>query len=139
MANRKDRESETRTNSIRYKPKSVLPDPKEDPYNDYKYVRTSIMGQDDARNVIARRQEGWEPCRMEDHPEIPIHGKTSGEVEIGGLMLHKVPKGFKESREDHFRQATKAQAQSVDVNMKREQDPRMPMFSERKSTTSNRG
>ena len=62
---------------------------------------------------------------MEDHPEIPIHGKTSGEVEVGGLMLHKVPKGFVESREDHFRQATQAQAQSVDVNMKREQDPRI--------------
>ena len=59
MANRKDRESETRTNSIKdIKPKSVLPDPKEKIYNDYKYVRTSLMGQDDARNVITERRMG---------------------------------------------------------------------------------
>ena len=47
---------------------------------------------------------GYEPCKKEDHPEIPTWGNPNGnEVEIGGLMLHKVPKGVVQAKKDHFR------------------------------------
>ena len=53
------------------------------------------MDKHDVRNVSVRRREGWEPCRAEDHPELELSldvgTKKSGNVEIGGLMLCKVP------------------------------------------------
>tara|TARA_R100001082_G_scaffold16323_1_gene8208 strand:- start:1792 stop:2232 length:441 start_codon:yes stop_codon:yes gene_type:complete len=132
----KTRDSNARTVSYRPYTEAVLPDPRNDPDHDYKYIRTSILGKDDARNVITKRSMGYEPCKLEDHPEIPIYGKTTGEVEIGGLMLHKIPKGWVEGRSQHINQKTQDQAAAVDVNYKRQNDPRMPMFADKKSTTT---
>jgi len=52
---------------------------------------------------------------------------------IGGLMLCKAPVELVEDRTDYFNQQSKAQMQSVDNNFMRENDPRMPLFNERKT------
>ena len=92
MSNRTPRELETRQETKRrWRPPSLLPDPvKEDGYS-YRWIRVSSKGETDDRNVTSKRSEGYEPVRLEDHPEITIFGKTSGNVEIGGLMLSKIP------------------------------------------------
>ena len=141
MADRKLKENETRDSKARttsYRPhfESVLPNPAPDDDNSYKYLRCSVLGQDDARNIINKRSQGYEPCKIEDHPEIPIYGKTTGEVEIGGLMLHKIPKGWVAERTKFIDQKTQDQSAAVDVNYQRQNDPRMPKFSEKKSTTT---
>jgi hypothetical protein len=137
MSNRTPRELETRQETQRrWRPPSLLPDPvKEDGYS-YRWVRVSYKGENDDRNVTSKRSEGYEPVRLEDHPEITIFGKTSGNVEIGGLMLSKIPTEYVHDRNEHYRRMTQAQSDAVDNNLMRENDPRMPMFSERKSTTS---
>lgn len=137
MSNRTPRDLETRQETQRrWRPPSLLPDPvKEDGYS-YRWVRVSYKGENDDRNVTSKRSEGYEPVRLEDHPEITIFGKSSGNVEIGGLMLSKIPTEFVNDRNEHFRRMTQAQSDAVDSNLMRENDPRMPLFSERKSTTS---
>jgi hypothetical protein len=52
---------------------------------------------------------------------------------IGGLMLCKAPKELVEERNDYFGEQSKAQINSVDNNLMRENDPRMPLFNDRQS------
>jgi len=52
---------------------------------------------------------------------------------IGGLMLCKAPSEMVEQRTDHFQHQTDSQMNSVDNNLMRENDPRMPLFNDRKT------
>jgi hypothetical protein len=54
-------------------------------------------------------------------------------VVIGGLMLCKAPKELVEERNEYFAEQSKAQTTSVNNNLMRENDPRMPLFNERKT------
>lgn len=50
-----------------------LPEP--DPQDGwvFRWVRTALLGQTDNPNVSRRMREGWQPVRLEDHPELQIH------------------------------------------------------------------
>jgi hypothetical protein len=54
-------------------------------------------------------------------------------IVIGGLLLCKAPVEMVEERTDHFQQQTDSQMSSVDNNLMRENDPRMPLFNDRKT------
>ena len=144
MANRIDRELQSRERESRaratYIPPQQLPDPDPQPGYAFRWVRTALAGQSDARNVSVRRREGWEPVRAEDHPELMLsldaNSQASGNVEIGGLMLCKAPQENAEARQAHYEALSQQQMQSVDNNFMRENDPRMPLFSEKRSEVS---
>jgi hypothetical protein len=57
-------------------------------------------------------------------------------IEVGGLLLCKTPTEFVEQRNAHYQRQTDNQIEAVDNNLMRQNDPRMPLFNERKSTTS---
>jgi hypothetical protein len=142
MADRTPRDQETRATFERKKswtPPSTLPKVNKDDGYAYRWIRKSIGGKADDQNMMSKQEEGWETVRREDHPELQTPGKTNGLVEIGGLVLCKTPQEFVDQRNAHYRQITEVQAASVDANLMKENDPRMPLFSERKSTTSRRG
>lgn len=137
MSNRTPRELETRQNTVkRWTPPSLLPDPYKETDYAYRWIRTSTLGQPDERNVSSKRTQGWEPIKLEDHPELQTYGKIVGNVEIGGLMLCKAPQEMVDQRNAYYDKMTHDQAAAVDATLMRENDPRMPLFSERKSTTS---
>jgi len=137
MSNRTPRELETRQNSgKRWTPPSLLPDPMKEEGYGYRWIRYSTLNQPDDRNVSSKRTQGWEPIRLEDHPELQTYGKNSGNVEIGGLVLCKNSKELIDQRNSYYRKMAEDQAQAVDATLMRENDPRMPLFSDRKSTTS---
>jgi hypothetical protein len=82
-------------------------------------------------------REGWVPVKAADHPELMMMGNAAtGNVEIGGLMLCKMPKEMAIARDEYYQNQAKNQMDSVDNHFLRNNDPRMPLFSERKSTTS---
>lgn len=142
MIDRTNREQDTRENSARrrvWAPPSLLPTPASQDGYRFRYIRTAIGGQADNKNVAAKNSEGWEPVKIEDHPELQTFGKTSGNLEIGGLILCKMPTEMVEQRNAYYSDITKKQAQAVDANLMRENDPRMPIFSEKSSTTSRSG
>ena len=139
MADRTPRDQETREQGIRkraWTPPSLLPNPNREEGYSYRWIRKSILGQSDDRNMMSKQDEGWVPVKREDHSELQYPGKTTGLVEIGGLVLCKTPTEFVEQRNDYYRKQTDAQTAAVDSNLMKENDPRMPLFSERKSTTS---
>lgn len=140
---RTDRDLASRENSQRVKqwtPPQILPEPKPVPGYVFRWIRTSIMGQVDPLNASSKLREGWEPCKAEDHPELMLHmdpnSRFKGNVEVGGLMLCKAPEEFARQRAAWYANQSKSQMDSVDNNFMKTNDPRMPLFSERKSTTT---
>lgn len=138
--NRLNRETSTREKTSRKKAWSrpeVLPSPHPEPGYAFHYVRVSTQGQIDATNVSSKLREGWEPVKASDHPEITIvaveHERFKDNVVIGGLMLCKAPIELIAERTQYYEDQTRAQIESVDNNLMRENDPRMPLFSDRQS------
>lgn len=138
--NRLDRELDTREKTTRkrgWMRPETLPQPTPQPGYDFHWVRVATQGQVDATNVSSKLRQGWEPVKASDHPEITMvtveNEKFKDNVVIGGLMLCKAPKELAEERTEYFQAQTRAQMESVDNNLMRENDPRMPLFNDRKS------
>ena len=138
--NRIDREHTTREKSTRKKGwqrPEVLPSPNPEDGYDFKWVRVSTQGTVDDTNVSSKLREGWEPVKADDHPEITMvtveNERFKDNVVIGGLMLCKAPKELSEERNEYYEHQTDAQITSVDNSLMRENDPRMPLFNERKT------
>ena len=141
--NRLNRESETREKTARKRSwvrPETLPSPKPEEGYDFHWVRVSTRGEVDAMNVSSKLREGWEPVKASDHPEIFVAGveneRFKDNILIGGLLLCKTPKEFVEDRNDYYRDQAKGQMISVDNNLMRENDPRMPLFKERTTTVT---
>lgn len=141
--NRINREQTTREKTVRKKAwarPEVLPSPTPEPGYEFHWVRVSTQGQVDATNVSSKLREGWEPVKAADHPEITMvtveNDRFKDNVVIGGLMLCKAPVEMVDERNDYYSQQATSQMQSVDNNLMRENDPRMPLFNERKTKVS---
>ena len=138
--NRAAREVESRAMTQRqeaWRPPETLPMPEDRPGWKHRYVRTSTLGVADPSNISSKLREGYEPCKAEDYPELMMHatveGRFKGGIEIGGLLLCRIPEEFLKQRADYYDKQNKSQIDSVDNNFLRENDPRMPLFSERKT------
>lgn len=138
--NRIVRERENRTASVRpeaWRPPETLPTPDERPGWKHRWVRVSMMGQPDGQNVSAKFREGYEACKIDEYPEM-MHlasqdSRFKGNIEIGGLLLCRIPEEFLKQRAAYYDQQNQAQVDSVDNNFLRENDPRMPLFADKKS------
>jgi hypothetical protein len=99
-----------------------------------------MLGQADAMNVSSKMREGWEPVQLADHPEMSLLATSDtakkGTIEIGGLMLCKIPEEFMDQRKAHYQKQTRDQTNAIDNNFMKESDGRMPLFKENKSSTS---
>lgn len=140
MANaRANRDTETREqNPSRYvyTPASALPDPTPEPGFRFRWIAASIQGQSNQTNVSQKFREGWVPVRAEDHPELQVTGDKNGNVEIGGLILCKAPEEMVLGRQEYYARSAQNQMESVDNHFMRNNDSRMPLFNERKSSVT---
>lgn len=139
------RTEETREKEVRqtsWKPAHDLPVPEPIDGYGFRWVRVAMMGVPDPANMAKARREGWIPCKSADHPEISADfaafglAPTVDLIEIGGLVLCKAPVETIQARDAYFADFTHKQAQSVDNNLMRESDPRMPIFKEGRSKIS---
>ena len=144
VESRVNRELDTRAKDERprsWAPPTLLPDPVPEPGYTFRWIRVSTLGKDDPRNVSSKIREGWEPVRAVDHPEISMYldndnARFKDNVVVGGLLLCKTPTEMVDQRNAYYQQQAEAQIRSVDNHFMRENDPRMPLFSERKTTVS---
>lgn len=118
-------------------PAQLLPDPAPEPGYSFRWIRLATMGEVDAKNISSKLREGWEPVKASAHPEIPLtpglQSRYPDSIEIGGLMLCKTPVELTQQRDAFYRDLTQRQMESVDNNLMKESDPRMPIFMERKT------
>ena len=141
MANRDSRTEDTREKSERkvtWQRPSALPDPTPQEGVEFRWIRTSALGQSDMTNVSSKFREGWEPVKLEDHPELKImsdvDSKFKGNVEGGGLLLCKNSTENMDARRDYQQNQASSQMQAVDNSYMKESDPRMPVLRPEKST-----
>ena len=134
------RHTTTRQNTTRtraWQRPETLPSPNPEPGYAFRWIRVATQGQTDATNVSSKFREGWEPVKASDHPEITMvtieNEKFKDNVVIGGLILCKAPEELIAERKAYYESQTEGQMQSVDNNLMRENDPRMPLFHERKT------
>lgn len=144
MSNNKlTRELETRAVSERpkqWQPAELLPEPDIQAGYKYRWIRVATLNQADPRNLSSKLREGWEPVRIEEQPKFKLladpNSRFKDNIEIGGLLLCKTPEEFVEQRNNHYQQLTESQTNAVDNSLMRENDPRMPLFNERKSSVT---
>ena len=138
--NRLARELDSRETFARptaWRPPETLPMPNDRPGWTHRYVRISTMGTADPSNISSKLREGYEPCKGEEYPELMMHasteGRFKGNIEVGGLLLCRIPTEFMAQRAKYYENLNKSQVDSVDNNFLRENDPRMPLFSEKRT------
>ena len=140
---RTPREVATRTQAERpkqWQAPELLPEPDKQAGFSYRWIRVATNGQADPRNLSSKIREGWEPVRIEEQPKFGLlmdpNSRFKDNIEIGGLLLCKTPTEFVNQRNEHYQNLTDSQTRAVDNSFMRQNDPRMPLFNERKSTVS---
>jgi len=142
-SNKLTRELETRELTERPKqwmPPEILPEPDKQAGFAYRWIRTSTLNQSDPRNLSAKLREGWEPVMLEEQPQFKLlvdpTSRYKDNIEIGGLLLCKTPEEFVKQRNNYYSKQAEQQMEAVDNTLMRQNDPRMPLFNERKTTSS---
>jgi hypothetical protein len=147
MADIKDNKltRELTTRAVQERPKQwaqpeLLPEPDKQPGYNYRWIRVSTMNNADPRNLSAKLREGWEPVAIEEQPKFRLladpNSRFKDNIEVGGLLLCKTPSEFVDQRNSHFAKVTQSQTDAVDNSFMRQSDARMPLFQERKSSSS---
>jgi hypothetical protein len=144
--NRTPRSTESRNQTQRpqqWAPPELLPEPDKQPGYKYRWIRVSLGGQADARNISIKLREGWEPVKVEEQPQYGLlvngEGRWKDCVQVGDVLLCKTPEELAEQRNKHYLQQSEQQIKAVDNNLMRQNDPRMPLFKESSSSTTRGG
>lgn len=120
-----------------WQPSDALPMPKAPPGWHYRYIRKSIGAWQDVQNFGRAMRDGWVTVPLSDHPELASSvnpdSKNSGMIEIGALILCKIPMEIKQQMDQFDKNMTDRQMEAVDSNLMKANDPRMPLFSERET------
>jgi hypothetical protein len=134
---------ETRAEAERpkvWQPASTLPEPDKEAGYAYRWIRVASMGQNDPRNISSKLREGWEPVSIKEQPQFQMlvdpDSRFKDNIEVAGLLLCKAPEELMRQRNEYFAAKNQSQMDSVDNNFMRENDARMPLFREKRSTTS---
>ena len=140
MTDRKPRNQNTREDNSRRKPwapPSRLQAPAAPDGYVHRWIRTEVRGEDDKTNIYTRLQEGWEPVRSDEYPDMDVptieDGKYAGMIGTGGLMLARIPEETVHERAEYFGTRTRQQMQAVDSDLMKEQHPSMPITNDRQS------
>ena len=144
VKNRTSREAvtreETEVRNKQWEPRSTLPEITHEAGWASRWVGVSLVNEADNLNVSSRMREGWEPVKHSEHPEVNLpadpNSRFKDGIEVGGLLLCKMPQEMVDQRNEYFKEKARAQEQAVDNNLMRQNDPRMPLFSDKKSTVT---
>ena len=140
MTDRKPRNQNTRESDTRRKPwapPNRLQAPDAPDGYVHRWLRTEVRGEEDKTNVYTKLQEGWEPVRSDEYPDLDVptieDGKYAGMIGTGGLMLARIPEETVQERAEYFGTRPRQQMQAVDSDLMKEQHPSMPITNDRQS------
>lgn len=136
------RSSQTREKTTRktdYKPPNLLEAPPCPEGFRQRWIRVSIVGQDDARNVSLMQRDGWQFVRADEHPEHapPVQeGKYAGAIGVGDLVLARNTEERCQARDDYLHEQSNRQQAAVDNDILKAEHPHMPIVRNRRSVTT---
>jgi len=103
----------------------------------HRWIRTEVLGMDDAKNMSGKLRSGWELVRADQYPDHAYpqvaEGKYAGVIGVGGLVLARIPEEVAKSREAYFRKQVAERDEAVNNDLMKEQHPSMPINSDRQS------
>ena len=134
------RAAETRTVTERpkeYKPPSSLDAPPAPDGFRHRWIRAESLGFNDTKNIHGRMRSGYELVRADEYKDsdypVILDGKYAGVIGVGGLLLARIPEELAQSRMDYQMKQTEGQDESVETDLLRDQDKRMPIKIDRHS------
>ena len=135
------RVAETRSKTERpkeYKPPSSLDAPPAPDGFRHRWIRAESMGFNDTKNIHGRLRSGYELVRADEYKDgesypIVMDGKYAGVIGVGGLLLARIPEELAQARMDYQARQTEGQDESVETDLLRDQDKRMPIKIDRNS------
>ena len=126
---------------LTWRPPGNIPDPDPQPGYTLAWKRVSMRGEVDSTNWSAAMQEGWRAVHPSEQPRLSylvdaVPGAASDRLEVGGLVLCKIPREVSAQREAHYNRVAKQQVNSVDAQLKNDfaGDDRVQLVNQR--TTS---
>jgi len=125
VQSRKSRESENHAKNTRrqpWRPVRKLETPPAPEGYEYRWIRESMLGQEDKANVARRIREGWELVRGTDLPAEYSYptadtGRHAGLVYSEGLLLAKIPTQTREERNAYYEDQARMKKEALDNNM----------------------
>ena len=128
--------SKTERPKVYKQPSSLDAPPAPDGYR-HRWIRAESVGFQDSKNIFGRLREGYELVRADEYKDsdYPIvnEGKYAGVIGVGGLLLARIPEELAQARMDYQRKQTEGQDESVETDLLRDQDKRMPIKVDRSS------
>ncbi len=120
-----------------YKPPSSLDAPPAPDGFRHRWIRAESMGFNDTKNIHGRLRSGHELVRADEYdtdtyPTV-LDGKYAGVIGVGGLLLARIPEELAQARMDYQQKQTEGQDESVETDLLRDQDKRMPIKIDRNS------
>ena len=138
--NKTSRAAVTRSKTERpkeYKPPSSLDAPPAPDGFRHRWIRAESMGFNDTKNIHGRLRSGYELVRADEYDSeqypVVLDGKYAGVIGVGGLLLARIPEELAQARMDYQRKQTEGQDESVETDLLRDQDKRMPIKVDRNS------
>ena len=138
--NKTSRAAVTRSKTERpkeYKPPSSLDAPPAPDGFRHRWIRAESMGFNDTKNIHGRLRSGYELVRADEYDSeqypVVLDGKYAGVIGVGGLLLARIPEELAQARMDYQQQPTEGQDESVETDLLRDQDKRMPIKIDRNS------
>ena len=138
--NKTSRAAVTRSKTERpkeYKPPSSLDAPPAPDGFRHRWIRAESMGFNDTKNIHGRLRSGYELVRADEYDTeqypVVLDGKYAGIIGVGGLLLARIPEELAQSRMDYQQRQTEGQDESVETDLLRDQDKRMPIKIDRNS------
>ena len=120
-----------------YKPPSSLDAPPAPDGFRHRWIRAESMGFNDTKNIHGRLRSGYELVRADEYDSeqypVVLDGKYAGGIGVGGLLLARIPEELAQSRMDYQQRQTEGQDESIENDLLRDQDKRMPIKVDRNS------
>ena len=138
--NKTSRAASTREKTERpkqYKPPSSLDAPPAPDGFRHRWIRAESVGFQDSKNIFGRLREGYELVRADEYGDsdypVVADGKYAGVIGVGGLLLARIPIELAQARMDYQKTLTEGQDESVENDLLKDQDKRMPIKIDRSS------
>ena len=107
-----------------------------------RWIRISLKGEDDYKNVGRKQQQGYEFVHPEEVPEM-LHtslvidkGRYENCVVRGDVALAKIAKGQAEARNKYYQDKSDSMIDAVNQQLMSNSDSRMPISNNSKSKTT---
>ena len=120
-----------------YKPPSSLDAPPAPDGFRHRWIRAESVGFQDSKNIYGRLREGYELVRADEYKDsdypVVTEGKYAGVIGVGGLLLARIPIELAEARMAYQKTQTEGQDESIENDLLKDQDKRMPIKIDRNS------